>query len=279
MNVYFFDPSLINIERLSCLLEILQVTLCYDITSTVSFYKEAHKYVPSLLRLAGERETQEEDVKHSVHSFLSPYDKPRFIDGCVSLDYIIKNVSLESVSGNPLYNLAHTKDPNILIFLSINSHFGLFLKYLRNIIERNLPSFNQRICYCWISSSFLYSTNVIGDEGNLWQRLVSTMKIKESYIDYRGQEQLRDVRMEYDPVLSYIHRLLVMNSGEKNKDISISEFFLREECYKEAIEQRVEAIERAEESDTDSYYYDDDRAFYDSEYNYIMNNGGDWIND
>lgn len=305
MNVYFIDPSLLNIERLSYLLEILQVNLCYDITMTASFYEEAHRFIPSLRRLSCDKETQEEDVKRSVHSFLSPYDEPKFIDGCVCLDYLIKNVSDESGYGNPLYNLTHTNDSNVFVFYDEKKYLGIFFNYLRNIIKKNKfafkvqnnslernheikkealfvllemfvpPCFTQKICYCTLSRSMLCNSKIFETNSNRWMSLTRETTIKEPY----EKERFREVRFKYDLLLSYIHRILNEKYSDIYKEECVSEFFLRKECYKDSLEKLIIAKEEAEERVQDSAYYEDDRDYYASELKYIMNNGGDWIND
>lgn len=306
MNVYFFDPRFLKVEKFPILLEILKVKRIVDLTEPSTRNQELLSLYDSdaiFLRQNSEIETA---TKKAVYKFIEPMCKPKVINGRFTGEYIINNLYKNSNAHNPIYNLEKCNDENVFILINLKEKAAsFFTKYSLNILQKHAAKFcyNNRICFnfisLWLEDCSIYyrqkfyklrrgyTTLSTGDDLEAYNSY-NYSKAQTSNSDDNIIEDFK--RNAYSPLLSYLYmKYKKLYVGNEN-NMLLTDLFLNDEGKIELINRTnrifTSIIKKTslkiyhEESLYDNIQESEVEAWgADVELKYIRSNGGDWIDD
>lgn len=302
MNVYFLNLEDINEDRLPFLLDILKVKkiICYT--------DKCPKICEPLLIYNANYNEQDNDeqinmkIKQAVYKFNAPICSPNVENEKWTGNFRVNNIYRNSNAFNPIYNLEHCDDDNVLVLLSILYFSYQFPKYSLNILKKYAFEYHYEYRICFIQLFFLnneytyYSFphgTTMFNNGNFYplRRFIQILpeSISGEYYEldsnrsyskkeiYELKKQGKNVYGRYyDPLISYIDIKLNELYPQERNGLDILDFFKYEGYLNELFTKKIEEREKYE---SEIYHSQDDTYSYAEEVEYIRDNGGDWIYD
>lgn len=256
MNVYAINPELIREDRFPYLLNILKVK------RVISFIE----YVPSvceplLIYKANYDNNNYEDsvnqnIQQAVYKFNSPIYSPKYESGKWNGEFLTQDIYKESKAHNPIYNLEHCNDENVLVLINdydTENYYKQFARYSLNILKKYTSEYHyeNRICFILFDDSIydaehehtlFFNRTSMFCEGKFkslvrYQPLKNdsktNLKVGQSYsiydlssLEYSARQELKEKGMYYDPIISYLDiKSKFLYTLERN-DSDILDFFL-----------------------------------------------------
>jgi hypothetical protein len=273
MNVYFYNPCYLSVDKFPIFAEILKVKRVIDLTEPNTRNNELVKHYQPMAIYIRQDSDIEQSIRDAVYKFNEPICKPKIEKGKFTGEFIVNDLYKSSNAFNPIYNLEIYDDDNTLVLYKDNKSKNIcknFTEHSLNILKKHVGNniYENRICFCWIdclfnNASLFFKHNFY----SLRNKIDPTINSQTNY---------------YNPLLSYIDfklKLSVIN----NKISNIFHFFLSEQGIKQMnllFEKKYRQLFH-KYSDDDCIYsdYDDDRDDIESDLDYISSNGGDWIFD
>ncbi len=268
MNAYFFNPRSVDKEKLPLLLNILKVQRVIDLRKAEDLNDISSAMYPNKVIFERGDLDVEKAIELAVYKFNEPLCRPEVYKGRNTGEMIV-NTSIydKSIPHNPIYNLEHCNDDNVIIFYSSDLKFFRFINYSTNIIRKYSEEEGPwGICYVHIGEFLTWSSIVVRDfYETAFKRLYRSWTNFENYRYDTGrtynidttwintphweakdlcEEVQRDIKRNfYDPILSYINmraKQLIPNSAT---NVPLYDLFLSQQ-----------GRERLEESVVDKYY-------------------------
>lgn len=313
MNVYFLDPSDIDEGRLPILLHILKVkkVICFtdkcpQICEPLLIYKSKCYDYTELFYNGG----LEKELKNSVYKFNEPICSLDIKNGKWNGEFIINDIYNESNAFNPIYNLEHCNDDNVLILFQRDTYIYIaqnFPQYSLNILRKYAFDlhYEDRISFIQLFYeyesevgdyryySFPYSTKIYY-KGYFqpFRRFIPLLPEPNSTDYYKldtnrsySIKEISNIRKQgnkvlgrlYDPLISYIDIKLNELYPNEREGLNILDFFHAGYLNEEFHNRIYEMVE--EEQMRENWNSSSDSNYWQSELDYITGNGGDWIND
>lgn len=308
MNVYFYDPCFLKVERFTILVEILKVKRIIDLTEPITRNPELLSLYSSdtiFIRQDSEIETA---TRYAVYKFIEPMCKARVINSRLTGEFIINDLYKESNAYNPIYNLEKCNDENVLILFNLKDKIPLlFTKFSLNILQKHAEKFcyYNRICFNFIGLFFEDCSTFYKQKFYKLRRSITTLpysynndfkayksynysKTERSDSDYDIIENFKE--NAYSPLLSYLYMKCKKLYCKNENNMALTDIFLNDEgkkqltnimnkVFKSKIRRHNLRIYN-EESLYDDYKESEIEAWgADTELKYIRSNGGDWIDD
>lgn len=317
MNVYFLNDAAFIGKRLSILYDILKIKKIIffnykipneqmeipQIDSSMLLYKAVLN--ESILH-GTHNDIYEDDIKkmvmQAVYKFNMPICRPNMKGG-----FIINDKYRNSNAHNPIYNLEFCDDDNVLVLCDAFEDYiyPFFINYSINILKKYASElhYEDKICFIKFKGddknsdypdcdfkkhSYMFYH---GEFKSLSRFLLQKkdprfdLEVGRSYsvfklpAQYELRTQLKEFGIYYDPLISYINMKLkeLYPTEIGNKDILT--FLYGEDVLNTEFENTIRDMEYYEYQN--DYYYERETDAWgaDSEIEYIMQNGGDWIND
>ena len=283
MNVYSLNPRWLKDNALERIIDILKVKKVYCFISSEDYNRLKNV---ELLRWNGA--DLDDFLKKCVYNFVNIISEPVFFNGEYTGERIVKNMFIDSLGMNPIYNIEKLNDPNILILWASDAQkhmrYGIlstFRDYSMNILNKyGSIDYMERICFyrfdSFLSCSYIFKKTI--KKNMKWVYRLSVAVIASRYDQYDPQlKQYKYVDYSYDPLLSY----MFMKTNNVLEGKTLQERFVT-----------IEGIKEFEGKTLNSYFeyhndmcvgYEPDNSLYNrackAEEDYIINNGGDWIYD
>jgi hypothetical protein len=266
MNVYFFDPRFLKVERFPILLEILKVRRVIDLMSPSARNGICDLHNPKLI-FSRQNLDLATATKQAVYAFNEPICRGRIEKGEFITEFVSRDLYVQSSAYNPIYNLENCNDDNVLVLIEQRRKDILvcndFSRYSLNILRKYIGEdiYKDRICFCWI---------------DLTMNHVS-IRYKGKYYSLQKEVENTDGSAHcYNPLLSYID--LKIRESYKSNDLYS---FLLNDLGMQKMENYLESLFRRElysEYNNDCIY-EDESIDIESDLCDIAQNGGDWIFD
>jgi len=303
MNVYFLSDTIYIRKRLSILCDIFKIRKIINFDYRTDQLKECDHHIDNsmlLYKAVIEDETNydviEKMVKQAVYTFNSPICKVNGEGG-----FTINDKYKNSNARNPIHNLEYCDDDNVLVLCHCEEDFisSLFTKYSINILKKYAPELHYENKICFLKFKRLdeewdfRSNSYVFYQGNFKSlcRFIPqknnygiNLELGRSYSIYNLPQQyeirryLKEIGIYYDPVISYLNIKLKELYPKEIKDKDILFFLYGEDIFNTEFEKYVDKLEDdKEEMRMRCYDSTDDTSWANSEMEYIMNNGGDWI--
>ena len=315
MNAYFLDPNDIDEGRFPFLLNILKVkkVICFadecpQICGPLLIYKSRCNDNTEFYYNGG----LEKEIKNGVYKFNEPICSLDIKNGKWNGKFIINDIYNESNAFNPIYNLEHCNDDNVLILLDYGFDLSAYVtqKFSQitfNILRKYASDlhYENRICFIQLFYdyeseegdlyyySFPYSTKIYYKGYFQPFRRFIPLLPESKFTDYYkldtnrsySVKEISNIRKQgnkvlgrlYDPLISYIDIKLNELYPNEREGLNILDFFHAGYLNEEFHNRINEIIE--EEQMRENWNSSTDSNYWQSELDYITGNGGDWIND
>ena len=263
MNAYFLDPNDIDEGRFPFLLNILKIkkVICFadecpQICEPLLIYKSKCNNNTELYNNDG----LEKEIKNGVYKFNEPICSLDIKNGKWNGKFIINDIYNESNAVNPIYNLEHCNDDNVLILLDYGHDlseyvtqkfsqitFNILRKYASDLHYENRICFIQ-LFYDYVSEegdffyySFPYCTKIYYKGYFQPFRRFIPLLPESKFPDYYkldtnrtySVKEILNIRKQgnkvlgrlYDPLISYIDIKLNELYPNEREGLNILEFF------------------------------------------------------
>ena len=257
MNAYFLDPNDIDEGRFPFLLNILKIkkVICFadecpQICEPLLIYKSKCNDNTELYNNDG----LEKEIKNGVYKFNEPICSLDIKNGKWNGKFIINDIYNESNAFNPIYNLEHCNDDNVLILLDYGHDlseyvtqkfsqitFNILRKYASDLHYENRICFIQLFYYYESEEGDFYCTKIYYKGYFQPFRRVIPILPDSNFTDYYkldtnrsyNRKEISNIRKQgykvsgrfYDPIISYIDLKLNELYSHEREGLNILEFF------------------------------------------------------
>lgn len=273
MNIYLINPKYMNPDAFKVFIKILKVKEIYNFIVGKDYPSELMDTCNNLCTINAQESQSKDIFKNAVYYFLKDISKPIIVNGEWTGDCKVEDKFSKSLSMNPIYNVERLDDPNILILTpkavedNPSTHCRKrFIHYIFNILDKygKKYKYEDRICV-YNFDRFLYRS-FIGFGHDIRDGV--------EYIHKDQHYYKLAISGSHDPLLSYIH----LKSNNLLNGDTLQERFLIEEGRTSFINYLAKLYESNRYSGSCTIDVNPG-GDWESEYNDIIQNGGDWILD